>query len=553
MFRTLSVLVAASVLCGCTTTLSSKIFGQGDSKSEKTTSGLTYKLPTKRLTLSAAFQITDCVSPDQITANVTPTLTQSIEGDDSAVYILDYEQLKAPTKVQKLSVSLNANGLITAINSDNQDKTADVISNTVSSVLTVARAVALSGIAPGPRPAPHAALPFQSNGTIPDLCKNYLAERVKKWKGLPAQIDAAKQADTKRSKAAADLASKNADLKVLQADATYYAQIGNKAALARAEADEAALRTDIKKLTAIIAALGDPATADLQSQLANLQTQLTFTVTKSIVPEKDAAGKVAPIDIRLDESDDIKYSLFKDKSVTCPACPTVSLTIDGFDPKPRPAAVQAAPSQGAAGPPGYGLVYRVAKMAKVDIKVSQGGRDYLSQHLDVPMPQFGGSAYLNLNNYPFEDNVLAVSFDENGGISKLDFSSTAQAQAATAALNSTAQSYLSFVQNVQSDRVTATKQNLDLQKTQADTAAAVAADKNAITKGAADTASAVATDKVSTLQNLLDLQALQAGQGNPTAKAIVDLTRANQLIDLQIQNAQKLQQLRALQNGTGAQ
>jgi hypothetical protein len=242
--------------------------------------------------------------PGRISALVTPTVTASIEGDDSATFVLDYEALKARTKVQSLSVTISNNGLLSAINSDAQDKTADVITNTASAVFSLGRAVAL-GIAPRPgggQKEYQVAAPPEAK----TFCPFYLKPRLDRKKALEASLTAEKQKDSKRTDKASDIADQKSQIASLRGDVSFYKDAGSASLLAEAKRKLYRAEEHLTQMSKDLDALGPSATAETQTKIAALKAQLTFTTTTSFVP----TASVHVRKLGIDDAPEIKQTIF---------------------------------------------------------------------------------------------------------------------------------------------------------------------------------------------------------------------------------------------------
>ena len=368
---TLSVLV----LTGCSTQL---VSSPVDSTTIGPARGVIYYLPKTVLDVDITLQLKDCRVEQRGTQLVfhfdvarRADVTARTVADRSHAYVLNYEELAAATKTTAATIELTKASTLKAINVDVKDQTATVLANSVSSVLKIVSTV--------------------SRVPLPTSTESEQARMLEeRYCGPAAKLAMQKIRELEKAASTA-----NAD------DRT----------------NLAAQVTEIRRreLTHRLFALFDPKPGS-GGNVASVEPK------SSIID-----GWISPRGLaHLKEQ---RPDLFAGSSPS-PLSTEIAVAWNGN----AKSAVTGKPD---------GFVYRPAVEAEVAICAGKCGDG--SGTFDVPrsdrlysstyaFSQLGDLAVLPFSNGAFQDNLLKVDWSDTGGVTRVEFSSSAQAEKASAAV-----------------------------------------------------------------------------------------------------------------------
>src|SRR6185437_4436063 len=161
-----------------------------------------YSLPFVQFDFVAARTLGGCDEQGRLKIDYAVTATGNNQSDSSQTYLIDYRSLSSMTKISGLKVSFFPNGMLQSINASAEDRTGQIIVNTVTALGTIAATIA-SGGAPIPEPARPENVP--SNVAAPDLkaiCRAALKPEIRKALDSKAILDAKLAAATDELKSA---------------------------------------------------------------------------------------------------------------------------------------------------------------------------------------------------------------------------------------------------------------------------------------------------------------------------------------------------------------
>ncbi|WP_229007335.1 hypothetical protein [Methylophilus sp. Leaf408] len=509
-------------------------------------SGLIYKLPTKRFTLTVDGEITDCKTLDNgnynLITKVNTNLTSSLEGDDSQVYLLDYQALKSKTKTQELAVTMGNNNFISSINSKVTDQTGPIITNVATAIFSLAQSTIIPNVLPGP--TYYNAKGVISMGKVVSNCPGFIVKKLAEIKQLESHVSDIQANQKNKTEYSNKITNVEQEIIAIEATLKFYKHLlnpklrtENERRLASKLVEKSHLNA---KLTNINDSLKDTDMNGELGKLASAKAYLTFKISQSTLPSlKITSDPSSEINLTLDKDPAFfqrALNADKDILVHCSNCPNFKLAFR------RVAQVETAPEpKKIAG--NFGIAYRVPANVEVELSVKRENETLVLSNSIVPIPQFGHIATLDLTNRVFEDTNLQVSFDDNGSITKLNFNSNAQALAASATAKDVFSGYLNFVKENEKIKVDAKKQGLDLGKADIDLAKA----QSELSLINSNNELTTSNNSLKLLKNVLDLQASQAGTGGTDYEKINKLQRDNELLNLMIENAKKQKELQDIQ------
>jgi len=507
--------------------------------------GLSYKLPVKRFILEVSGEITACDPSNEsyfLDANINSNLTTSIEGDDTQVYLLEYQSLKAKTKTQDLTVSLNNNGLITSINSTVNDKTGPIIANIATSVFSLAQGITFPTIET-----------FNKSGgeelssyTPKNPCPDYLLSRLEKIKSLETEISQAKSKQQLKTKLESEIGNKIIEIEKFKAELGFYKDIKNPSRQEEAQHAYNSAIGEKNGLEQLLSNVGQvPNAEELKTKMDKLKNENSFKIVRSFIPTLESNS----LEIDLSSDPDFYKKVFEsDLKIirSCLNCPSIKLTINKSSPtdpieNSNNESEQAGTSEKKKSH--NGIFYRIPAMSDVEILLTQGSNATTLHKNSTPVPQYGELATLDLENRPFEETNLSVNFDENGSINKLVFKSNSQAEAASNSAKETFNGYLNFVKENEKAKIDAKAKSYELEKTNID----IAKSRSDLALTNSNNDLTTSSNSIQLLKNIQELQAAQTGNGSTDFENINKLQRENEMLNLMIENVKKQKELLELQ------
>lgn len=174
-------LVALSILSGCTTSLNVQKAGADAA----TRVGIAYALPFTQFNVKVIWSVASC---DESGMEIAIKSEQSAIGapDNNHVYTIDYRSLDSAMKISSVKTEFYANGALKSINAAAEDRTAEVITKTVSAIGKIAN----FAIGPGGPVDPNAPKIICSQATkdVLEAIKNLRVDVAKKTGEIESQL-----------------------------------------------------------------------------------------------------------------------------------------------------------------------------------------------------------------------------------------------------------------------------------------------------------------------------------------------------------------------------
>lgn len=438
--------LAAALASGCTTSLRSDPVEDNNAGG-----GLLYALPKKDLEIDLTWEIGECRNADngvKIDYTLSAEVRERLYPDPDARFVLRYEDLNAATKVTETKVSLLANGTLASINAKIDDRTGEVVGNTVAGIASIARAIALPGTKTKQLVDSDADKKSRQSVCSESSSVQFQTLQVhrKELEALERQTPDRAKADARLQLAKSNLGRVRDELRRLQAkDAN-----ATPGELKEAQAAEEAAMKALAEARAARDALGDDLREAFKAEILRLRAARTFKFTQRVTPGERNQW-----------------------SVSLPA-KAIALLLEGEpDPEEIPVAeisIKPLGAKSSGAPPAElaaeGIVYRLPATAHLTIAAKADGATAGPVVLDilVVVPQLGTFAALDLRNGVFDNNRIEAAFTADGGVTSLTFASDAQAERASAAFAKTAESALSAVKAARKDAREQTVEDLKAQR-----------------------------------------------------------------------------------------
>lgn len=458
-----ALVVSATLIAGCTTTLTSVPVSQDTSVA----TGVVYTLPKQAFDIEAKLLVIECSrNGSDVTLRyrlAAATITPKLVPDAGETYSFRYEDLNSAMKITSATVVWHTNGMLKSVNADVDDRSAQVISSVASTALNLYKAsvVPFLGVSVG------ANKDTQCGDVIDPLF-------LEKEKLEGTDIPDAKVADDALAKARKTYSDIRVKLLVAREQLEAAKKLTDKSEVTR-------LATAVKELEAQETIAKEAKGKDvlllpnLEAKLAKVTNTLTVTVNVVGWDVLDNA-KQTTTGNKLEYCTEVKtpqQAYWNDlvtksqlKVVHKPlgsaeflayACVEVSKRASEKAPA-APAGASAVPASTETPP--VGLYYRQPGVGAVYVKDSEdsGNRFYASGL--VTLPQFGTKAVLSLKNAAFDKNAVKVQFNEDGSLSQFSFEQQAQAERVAASASGLSSSIVDLMK-LRADAVTAKAQAQD--------------------------------------------------------------------------------------------
>lgn len=564
-------------LSSCTSLESKKISGQ-----TTTPSGLTYRLPAKKFTVTATFEVTGCTAQGSnalMEAVVSSELTESLVGGEA--YTLNYKKLNAWTKITNTDFQLSDAGLLTGVNASIADQSGAVLANSVSSIASVARAVALPAISIPLHPRRLAVnqdvksldlkvgqkfslsgknnLKLESPGLferlgkfegrnisfsdlkevqaivaeLEDPCEKVVAAVAEK-KAKEKELASEKVFDKKRAEAKAKVDQSVLDVVALGSLIEFYDKLGDEGEKRNLLKRTQLAEKDKKEAEIILSGLGASKYDEIQAAIEKLKNKLTVAAAREFVPKsKDnvcsdgdgAAEAACQVTIKKKSLEALFGSTVRVEEVELPI---VVFSVDQIK-------VSSGDEQLDPDFDNLGIAYRIPVPATVVVKYKNKPSDSVYHRLIervTQVPQLGPIGSIDLDNIAFDDNLIEVAFNPaTGSPSKLVFRAKSKAEAASSSAQSAAGTFLQLQKDKQADAVSASRTTFEQANSQLAYEKAVSELSSAKTQSGILTAKAQADLQQhlvsSQLQLLRDQQRLDAVRTGTASAAEVELESLN--------------------------
>lgn len=463
-----SIPFAAFFCVGCTTSLGLTSDMRTDSKSDAI-AGVSYSLPMLQYDLKISRTLTQCegkaivrnaagqalTNPDgslqtkdvdEIAFAISATAKEAyIPGE---TYLVDHTSLGAPTKTSSVTMEFHENGTLKSVNLTAEDKTQEVIKNSVSTLVGVASIASGLPVGTAALGADHVLVCRQST-------KNALGD--------------VKLAEAAVKKATADLKSKT---KELTDEVGTFSKIGGIAALSSAQKSKLKTLSDEQRALMVTLALANedlankkkPLSLDVRFRWPSAFNKLDSTgdarfalsasqkakwrglfELKAPVTIKSGGKQVCVIPPAANAADisrvetDIEECLSDRLLVSALLRPTILRTVTdehkiqvSDDPKKKMGGMLIRPPEA-----GY---LRVCKeIDPADCAISASAKEIVLEPEEPSVvPQLGQLRLLKFENGPFENNVMAFSLADSGALEKFEYKElAAQAVGISAAASDT--------------------------------------------------------------------------------------------------------------------
>lgn len=544
---------AIATTTGCTTSLKS---ARLDTQ-PNTPSGLTYLLPAKLFTATAAFEVTGCTPHGvnaEIDARVTATLSESLIGREP--YTLDQQKLNNWMKVTGTELKTSPTGLLIGANASITDQTGTLIKDAAVTAATIARAAALPlppisvlasdgfsnfsaslnsasatldagrllSLDPSLRPEIDAAkkksAPEKKQAIEKaiekrtDPCEPILTV-LKNKKTAEEAIDKEKITEKSRVAATNSITDAEIEIKALTAMVETYEKLGN-------DADKSELLKRIKlqekakeEAKAKLKVLGESKLEALTKKQSEAKATLALTGTVEFSPDiDDQERKITVKGMELEKLFNGRLGADKIK------LPEVSVVIEPLD--QRSAIRKMAPPDDA-----IGIAYRVPAAAFSRIYVQEGKRITLIEKV-TQVPQYGPIGSINLDNQVFDDNTMEVAYHaDTGAPSRVAYRAKAKSEAIGSAGRDAAGTYLQLQKDKGDDRIAANKALVDQQvlqmtaaKSASDLALTTAQNQATIAKTQASTPVSLLEGEQQRLRAQQQLDAIRTGTATAAEVAL---------------------------------
>jgi hypothetical protein len=527
--RSLAYIGIALALAGCTELRVSRL--SDDTQGPVT--GFTYALPFTQFEMTAVRALKTCddkSTKDAITLTYDYSLTSPTAAslpDSAQTYVIDYQSLASGSKISDLKLQNFATGMLQQINASAEDRTAQIVTNTITGIANIAASIASGG--------------FGVLATVdPAVVRNArikpfaLADtshcNLKALAAIPAQdsLDGVLKAKTNLLNASV------AELKTLTA-----------AAAAMGTRIDASVQRDLLILARKVARESQAVT-DAAKPAADNQKKFTSTFTfrfplsgkptgpgvfqQVVIPGGQAAYKAW-----------IKCKDPQGNDIDCPDQPEATFFIASVQIQPVFQA-DVLPTAGAPAPQpdSAGLRYRVPARGRLvlcaaappDTKpYEKPGLALCTDNVNTtpwlpaaanviwegPVAQLGRLQFMPYKNGPFQNNLLAATFNQDGSLSSAEYQAkTSAAETATSAFAQASAATAQAIKAVQTGPTT----KLNAQTAQLNAQTAKEKAQNELL--AANAASSVA-----------EQTALASG-----SKALLDALAAQAASELALRNAQ---------------
>jgi hypothetical protein len=451
----------ALALSGCTTEL---VVSKLSDDTRGPITGFTYTLPFTQFEMTAVRTLTKCddtTTPGDITLNYDYSLTSPTAAslpDSAQTYVIDYRSLASGSKISDLKLQNFATGMLQQINASAEDRTAQIVTNTITGVGNIAASIASGGYGasasvvsaqflgtPPVKPAPLVDTPHCNEKATKAIKKQKELDKV--LKGKTTQLNAS-VAELKTLTAAAAAMGTRIDASI-QRDLLVHARKVASDSQAVTHASE--LATDNQKLytstfTFRFPLSGKPSEPGVFQQV--------------IIPGGQAAYKAW-----------IKCTdRVKNEEIDCPVQPNETFFVASVQIQPIYQADVLPYGSGAAGwpdpqPDSPGLRYRIPARGHLVLCAApaattpseEPGLDPCTNSMDPrpwlpaaakviwegPVAQLGRLQFMPYKNGPFQNNLLAATFNQDGSLASAEYQAKtssletatnafAQASAATA-------------------------------------------------------------------------------------------------------------------------
>lgn len=522
----------------------------------KLQSGVIYRLPMKQYLLATTFEPLYCSqtgSTVQLEGSINVDVTEKVTGDPSQTYVIDYQMLSGLTKVANVEINLSESGLLTGINSTLADQTASVIKDSAAALFSVARGMSLNSLSINKT--------WNTKSVKKEACEVFNEKRAE-LKNTKNEYDKAKNIDKKIINLSNELAGLEKLRMQYMTDAEFQKKFGteiqNEEAVERVK--KVNLAIDETKLKLKAEETNKPDLEKLAKGLADIQAMLIFSgETQWFTPVKDnntleikiSSEKLASLFVgtkiegvpRCSDANNNEQAnnacldtpVITAKAISLPEKPTfpeddiknkwVSENNQKVD---------------------LGIMYRLP--APVQLKISarsntNAAAETVLMDRIVELPQFGEIGTLNLKNKVFDDNTLNVTFNPSGGINKVVFRSSAQAAAAANAAAGVSSSYFNFIKDRRSDKISAEKENVELDKIRRTDRVSAEKEQIDLDKSRAAANATIAAEDVKTLKDIQRIQALQTGTAAPEDVKLEILKTQTDILNQQLMQAKLKNQI----------
>ncbi|WP_312315894.1 hypothetical protein [Stenotrophomonas sp.] len=410
-------LITSALLAGCTTSLrSDHVY-----LDTKPGPGIVYSLPRATFDAEVVFFVTGCTrNPGQdITLEYelrSATIRQYLTPDPAEIHRIPYNELNASTKATALDIVMHPSGMIKSINSQVDDRTAQVTSAIAGTVLNLAQGY-VSALSPT---------------SIMSSCDADLARVLERRAELLRSIQVAESNDgvLKNAQKRIDETSDKLNLALSELDEANASK--NAVLIQRLKGEVAKLKAGLKTLQGNIK--GKELTAPpLVAELATIESALSL---KAMVSAWTPTATTPATRLSVPQSEFVRSfrtAIQKPVNFQVTGNFVANLMVQVESSPKRPESMRSETGGSGTTGQGYsGLVYR--QPAVGTIKVSTGYTSLPSSHQGgVSLPQFGTKGSLWLRNRAFDKNSVVAEFNADGSLVNMSFKSDAQAERAALA------------------------------------------------------------------------------------------------------------------------
>lgn len=427
--------ILALAVAGCSTSIRSTSVASDEAS---VPSGVLYYLPATAVDASMAFLPKSCTfNTGKISLGydiVDAVVKYSYVPDSSQQYLFDYTKLNSKLKITSASVTLYASGGIKSINTDVDDRSAEVIGAIGGTALNLVKA---SVFVPGTGVA-----------SVPEkgACPTVITRQLDDLARLRDELAKATAAD---NQLAAELS---------QLDNAKQALSALKTKAAAAPADEG-LKAEVVNATAKVAQLEDltkgrkPAATEVRRKMTPVLKVLTGSARALFVPTVNAECQETTMTggaylrgfLEVAKPDEIsalegQIDVFgKDAIFSGLVCVTIA------NGTPRRTVQKLERTVWGKIVKSGGIVYRQPVVASLTVAKTRGAYVDFEGERWIPVPQYGTIASLDLRNGTFDKNTLKLAFAEDGSLATLDFTAQSSAERGMLAAQNLSKSYLDIV------------------------------------------------------------------------------------------------------------